>query len=171
MTSAFKGFWTLRWTVRCTRRWETGWRWKKPRPQWGKEGCKAFPWGTVTKMTITRSKSLKLQGRCSGTLPEIPRSLSESQKTSFNSISSLSARSLFHSCCGSTFCQNWGWSALCVCYQLQYCRACYPRYSNRRSPRRLIGHLKPKHQQITECPKEAKMWQECRHVNVNTLQN
>ena len=40
--------------------WGTGWPWKRPRPQWGRGGCKAFQWRTVTKRTtLTRSKVLK----------------------------------------------------------------------------------------------------------------
>lgn len=57
VTSACKGFWTPPWTARCTRRWGAGWRWKKPRPRWGKEGCKASPWRTVTKRTTSRARA------------------------------------------------------------------------------------------------------------------
>lgn len=52
-TSACRACWTPPWTARCTTRCATGWRWRRPRPRWGKEGCKASPWRTATKRTTT----------------------------------------------------------------------------------------------------------------------
>lgn len=50
-------------TVRCTTRCATGWLWRRPLLQWGKEACRASPWRTAMRRMkrMTRAHTMTLR--------------------------------------------------------------------------------------------------------------
>lgn len=61
-TSGCRGSSTRPSTARCTTRCATGWPWRRPRPRWGKEACRASPWRTAMRRTkrTTRAHTHRL---------------------------------------------------------------------------------------------------------------
>lgn len=62
-TFACRAFSTRPSTVRCTTRCATGWLWKRPLLQWGKEACRASPWRTAMRRMkrMTRAHTMTLR--------------------------------------------------------------------------------------------------------------